>query len=155
MTQPKRFNASEQEALLQLAAAITNLQRASPLDRRVSTIPHGKQLLGGAKGMAQRVFEGLLETMPTEQLWSLRRNLDSLCVRVGVKAAHDSPNDYGRYLSFQALEALTGATRDHCMMCQLSTQQQRQCPLAKALDELPCSERDDDSEGCGYFGRLV
>jgi hypothetical protein len=87
---------------------------------------------------------------------SIRRQLIGL--RYSLHIVNVNGKDYkndGIWLSWEALEQLTNATRDHCLMCTKEVDQQRQCRLAKALDELPCINADENARGCRYFGGLL
>jgi hypothetical protein len=57
------------------------------------------------------------------------------------------------WVSWDAINGLIEAGREKCITCTLTPQEQRQCKLAKALDEMP-AEKDETAAGCGYYGRL-
>ena len=62
----KRMNAAEQTAIKQLAIALTILQDHD-LDKRLEGIKFGKRDMGNLRSTIQRVFEGLMATVPLEQ----------------------------------------------------------------------------------------
>ena len=150
-----RLRANEQLALLHLCAALQAFVSAEDLHNRVASIKGCKSMLNGAKGMLGRVISEIYNTMPVEQLMSFRRNLKGLRYSVNVQNVNgkDYKND-GRWLSLDALDELCAATKDHCMVCMKDPQEQRKCALAKALDELPCINADENARGCRYFGGL-
>lgn len=155
MDNRKRLNANEQLALMHLCAAVQALAASSALNKRVGKIKGAKAMLNGAKGMIDKLLDSIFDTMPLEQLISIRRNLNTLTYSVSVKSV--GGKDYktdGRWLSLAALDELCGATRDHCLMCIKTVEEQRRCHLAKALDELPCIHADEDARGCRYFGGI-
>lgn len=97
-----------------------------------------------------------MAAMPEEQRASVQRNINGLKYSlhvVRVNGGNTSKED-GIYLSWHALEAITEATKDRCLMCTKDIQEQRKCPLAKALDETPVKKADENARGCRYFGGL-
>lgn len=155
MDSRKRLHADERLALLHLCAALQGFVSASALDKRIASIKGAKSLVNGAKGMLGKAVDEILDTMPLEQLISFRRQLKGLRYSISVQnvGGKDFKND-GVWLSLEALDALCGATRDHCLMCTKDTAEQRKCELAKAFDEMPCINADENAPGCRYFGGL-
>lgn len=151
----KRLYASERDALLHLCAALQGFASASALDNRIASIKGAKRLINGAKGMLGKALSEIYDTVPVEQLISFRRQLKGLRYSISVQnvGGKDYSND-GVWVSMEALDTLCTGLKDHCLMCQKDTIQQRKCPLAKALDELPCINADEDAHGCRYFGGL-
>lgn len=152
----KRLHANERLALLHLCAALQGFASAGALDDRIASIKGAKSMIKGAKGMLSKVMDEIFDTMPVEQLISFRRNLKGLRYSISVQnvGGKDFKND-GCWLSLDALDALCEGVKDHCLMCTKDIAEQRRCPLAKALDELPCINADEDAHGCRYFGGLV
>lgn len=151
----KRLNASERDALLHLCAALQAFTCASGLDKRIASIKGARSMVNGAKGMLGKALAEIYDTMPVEQLVSFRRQLKGLRYSISVQnvGGKDYSND-GVWVSMGALDTLCAAVKDHCLMCTMDTAEQRRCPLAKALDELPCINADEDAKGCRYFGGL-
>lgn len=148
----KRLYADEKNAILDLYTAITATEKARRLEGRLELIDGGKRkgMLKSAKGMLLSILEDIFSTIPTEQLLSIQKNLPGLRYSCGIKnAAGTRQNEYGRWLSYDAIDAITTATQDYCMMCNKSIGEQYKCPLAKALDELPITENKNAS-GCRY-----
>ena len=156
-TKVKRLNASEQQGLIALYAALNALKDSEDLDTRLETIDNGKGMRNGARGMIRRLAEKIMDTMPTEQLISFSRNLRTLRYYVEVSRPTGRPyKDDGRWLSYDALDILCEAAQDgRCLVCQKNKQEQKQCPLAKAFDELPCGKVQEYSDGCKYFTGLI
>ena len=153
----KRLNASEQQGLIALYAALNALKDSEDLDTRLAQIDNGKGMRNGARGMIRRLCEKIMDTMPTEQLVSFSRNLQTLRYYVEVSRPSGRPykND-GRWLSYDALDILCAAAQDgRCLVCQKNKQEQKQCPLAKAFDELPCQKANENTDGCKYFTSLL
>lgn len=152
----KRLRANERLALLHLCAALQAFTSAEALNGRIASIKGAKSMVNGAKGMLAKALDEIFDTMPLEQLISFRRNLKGLRYSISVQnvGGKDYKND-GCWLSLDALDALCEAVKDHCLMCTKDTTEQRRCPLAKALDELPCINADEDAHGCRYFCGLI
>lgn len=148
----KRLYAEERLALLHLCAALQGFASASALDKRIASIKGAKSMVNGAKGMLGKVLEEIYDTVPLEQLLSIKRQLKGLRYSISIQnvGGKDYKND-GLYLSLDTLDALLEGVRDHCMMCMKDTTEQRKCALAKALDELPCINADENAKGCRYF----
>lgn len=152
----KRMPAGERQDFMHLVAAMTAMNYLDPLEPRFSRIKRGKWMFRTAKGIINKLYEETLKTLPLEQMKSIRRQLIGL--RYSLHIVNVNGKDYkndGIWLSWEALEQLTNATRDHCLMCTKEVDQQRQCRLAKALDELPCINADENARGCRYFGGLL
>ena len=154
--EPKRMPAGERQDFMHLVAAMTAMNYLDPLEPRFSRVKGGKWMFRTAKGIINKLYEETIKTLPLEQMKSIRRQLHGF--RYSLHIENVGGKDYktdGIWLSWAALEHITDATRDHCLMCQKDIVQQRQCPLAKALDELPCINADEDAHGCRYFGGLI
>lgn len=152
----KRLTASERKGLYHMFAALEGMVNSTSLQRRIDSIPGCKRLVNSAKGMLGKATEQVMESMPLEQVKSVRRQLPGL--RYSISIANVSGKEMkqdGMWLSWEALEALTEGVRDHCLMCTCNTEEQRRCKLAKALDELPCIKADENARGCRYFGGLI
>mgnify|MGYP003302273880 FL=1 len=156
MNDKKRLNASEQQALFAMFAALNALKDSEDLDNRLNQIKGAKSWRNGALGMVRKTCEAVMDSMPTEQIKSVKRNLATLRYHISVaKPGGRSYKDDGRWLSYDALDTLCEAAQERCLMCQKNKQEQRQCPLAKSLDELPCAKADERADGCRYFTGLI
>jgi hypothetical protein len=150
----KRMTGNEREAFLRLMTTVDILHKQRPeLAQRVRLIPGGLRDYGLVVAKAQALCENLLHTLPNEQLETLLRNIPHMAYTVGTKmfSRGDHDSEYGMWISFKALDPISEVIHEHCMLCMKDTQEQRQCPLAKALDTLP-SDKKDYAPGCGYFG---
>lgn len=134
----KRLNAYEQADVLDIAAAISLAERVQ-LDERLAGVKYGKRDLGMARSALVRVLEHIFETVPLEQLKSIRRQLQLIEFSTGVKGAGVTQADktYGRFLTFEQIGALVDACRDTCMLCDKLPGTLKRCKLRKALDALP------------------
>lgn len=150
----KRMTGAEREAIIRLmAAADILLKQRADLAERAKLVPGGPRDYGLIAAKTQSLYAQMLLTVPDDQLKTMLRNIPHLAYTVGTRrfARGDRDAEYGMWLSFEALAPISEVLHEHCMLCTKDTQEQRQCPLAKALDTLP-SEKDDTQPGCGYFG---
>lgn len=152
----KRMNGDEYEALLHLTAAADILQKQrGKIAARVKMIPGGPRDYGLLASRIQVLYGELLKTVPLEQLLTFSRNVPGMVYSVGTKRITNSNHskEYGIWIDLAALKVISETIREHCMLCEKSIQEQRQCPLAKALDTIP-GDKDESARGCGYFGRI-
>lgn len=146
----KRLNASEQDGIHNLFGVMHLLQGAQ-LDKRLSGIRYGKRDLGMLRAKTAALAAAILDTVPTQQLVQIYKNLDGLCVSVGVKNVTGYRySEYGRWISDAALLKIGELCREHCMMCTLDTGQQHKCEFRRAMDELPV-DLPEHSTGCPYY----
>ena len=151
-----RIVADETDGLKLLVFALDAMEAVgNKLAGRLRLTKTGARNFGSAKWALGRVIADVVETVPDVQRHTLRKNLENVTYRVGVRKPWDNKQDaeYGMWMSWEAVYALLGAARSACLTCDLTPDKQRQCPLAKALDELPTS-KDETARGCGYFGRI-
>lgn len=152
----KRLCADERVALMHLFAAMQAILESKGIEKRAAQIPKVKGLIASAKGMLGSALDKIMDSMPEDQLRSLRRNLGDLRYWLSVTpAAGKNYSEDGLWLSYPTLDELCAATKDHCLMCGKSIEEQRKCKLQKALDELPCSKADENARGCRYYGGVI
>ena len=151
----KRLNATENNGLMSLCAAFNAIGDAEVLENRLKQLPRGWQMIKSIDGMIAKLITMIAESMPNEQLLSFYRNRKTLTYYVAVKspAGRQYDND-GRWLSYDALDILCEAAQEKCVLCTRNPQEQRQCKLAKALDELPLRKADEKHHGCRYHNGL-
>lgn len=153
----KRINYAEYDALIALEAvhaALMSPKTFPALQDRLRGFKYGARDAGAIKSALRRLLNGLYAGVPYEQLSTLSHNIKMSAMHIGVqiKGRRDTDqNNYGMILSWEQLDELGRAAMEKCITCSLDTQQQRQCPLAKVLDQLP-AHKDDSAKGCGYFG---
>lgn len=151
----KRLNATENNGLISLCAAFNAIGDAEVLENRLKQLPRGWQMLKSIDGMIAKLITMIAESMPNEQLLSFYRNRKTLTYYVAVKSPAGRPYDNdGRWLSYDALDILCEAAQEKCALCTRNPQEQRQCKLAKALDELPLRKADEKHHGCRYHNGL-
>ena len=150
----KRMNASEQTAIKQLAIALTILQDHD-LDKRLECIKYGKRDMGSLRSAIQRVFEGLMATVPLEQALQLRKTMQTLKFSIGAsKPINRHDEDYGIWVTLHAANTFANAALEQCMLCDRNEMQMRTCEVRKALDELPIPlpTQENGPGKCPYFG---
>lgn len=151
----KRLTASERQGLMHMFTAVQAMSELGPLQRRIASIHGCKRMVNGSLGMLRKAATEVMNSMPLEQVKSVRRNLPGLRYTIAIADVNGKRmNDDGLWLSFDALDAMAYALKDHCLTCTKGIEEQRKCPLSKALDELPCVNADMDARGCPYFGGL-
>ena len=152
----KRINHDEYDALVALEcvhAALTSPKTFPVLEDRLRGVKYGARDAGTIKSALGRLLNGLYAGVPYEQLNTLSHNIKMSAMHIGVhlKGRRDADQqDYGMILSWEQLGELGRAAMEKCVTCSLDPQQQRQCPLARVLDQLPGS-KNERSNGCGYF----
>ena len=151
----KRLSHDEWDAIIGLEAVHSVLESAKTwpaLTDRLKGVKYGardSKMLTNALG---RIMRDIYNDVPYEQLKSLSNNLKMSELHVGVKTARKhSQQDYGMVLSWDQLNILGSAAIEKCVLCDKNIQEQRKCPLAKILDELP-GIKAENTNGCGYYG---
>ena len=156
MGEIRRIRGTEAEAFKRMHVAsdiLDGLRR--DFHERAGLVKWGRRDLAAASTMLNRVFAAMLDTVPIEQLQTMHRNLQHASFWTGARrpGERDNKTDFGMWISWDAVNGLIEAARERCVTCERNPQEQRQCPLAKALDQLP-AEKDETTTGCGWYGRL-
>lgn len=156
MEEKRRLSSSERQSFMELVAARTALKHLEPCLKWFGSIPKAKWRYRTARTLLAKLYDDAMAAMPEEQRASTQRNVNGLRYSLHVARVNggNTSKEDGFYMSWQALESITEAVTDHCLMCTKSVQEQRQCPLAKALDEAPVKKADNNARGCRYFGGL-
>lgn len=155
MEEKKRLRSNEYAALMHLMAAIEAIGSADALKDRIASIPKCKAMINGARGGLAKGTKAVLKSMPVEQVRSVQRQLKGLDYKLRIRNVSNADHrETGYWVSLESLNRICAATKDHCLMCQKNIEEQRRCPLAKALDELPCINADEGARGCRYYGGL-
>lgn len=139
---------------MQVALEITAEAKTTFWDRLKGNA-QARRDIGIAAAAVKRVFEEVLKTVPTEQLLTIQRNVESTGYTIGTRRPGQKADqtEFGMWVSWEALLGLMDGAREKCMLCDLTPDKQRQCPLAKALDTLPTA-KDENARGCGWMGKL-
>lgn len=152
MSAVKRLTADERQGIYDLMLLNDLAQKAkSELLDRLTLLRGGRRDMGLLASKSKTILEDTLSTVPVEQLIALRRNLKNMKYITGVfRPKETRDNDFGIWISYNTLNQIMDALRDHCLVCNKNLQEQRQCKLARALDELSSGNTGDET-GCGYF----
>ena len=151
----RRLKSTEYTALMHLMAAVEAMGSAGALNDRIASIPRCKAMINGAYGGLCKGTKAILKSMPLEQVRSVQRQLKGLDYNLRIKSVNGVDHrETGYYVTLDALNCICAATKDHCLMCDKNTEEQRKCKLAKALDELPCINANESTHGCRYYGGL-
>ncbi len=150
----KRMNAEEQIALYNLEAAIKAIELAKPLAKQRLGMPGAKAMFRGAEGSLKKLLELIKDTMPTEQRTAYAMNARTLKYWFKIAPPMRRFDDDGCWISLEGVDAILDAAREKCLVCTLDLQQQRKCPLAKAMNQVPVKNMDENASGCGYHSGL-
>lgn len=150
-----RVRGAESEGFKRLHVASDILGEAiTTFHDRSGLIQYGRRDLALASKLVDRVFVRMLETVPQEQGPTLIHNSDNATYSIGVRRYDRIRNDkdFGTWISWETLGILLDSVKEKCLLCDLNPQEQRQCPVAKALDTLAVDKSTEDI-GCGRWGR--
>lgn len=150
-----RFN--ERECMMQLALAEDFVAKAKRiLDRRLMVVERGHNRIAIALSCLRKLNLDLYGTVPAEQLLAFKRNIEQVAYIVGTRIAdkEERNSEFGIWLSFDTLNEIIPAVKDHCLMCNKDRQQERSCKLAKALDNIGNNLEERPGGGCKYRGVL-
>lgn len=149
-----RLNASEQVALYNLEAAIKAIELAKPLAQKRLNMPGAKAMFFGAEGSMKKLLDKIKETMPDEQRTAFAMNARTLKYWFKIAPPMRRFDDDGCWISLEGVDAILDAAREKCLVCTLDVQEQRKCPLAKAMNQVPVKNMDENAIGCGYHSGL-
>lgn len=154
----KRLTGSEREALVNVNVALDLLMKSQDeLKARAKTVPGGNRYIAMVIAKLTKLLGYFAATVPHEQLKTYLNNLNMASITVGVKnpanLGRRTGDEYGMWLSYEAIEQIINGCHDHCLMCALDRGERKRCKLKKAMDSIPndLSPREDD---CPYFGEV-
>lgn len=154
MDDKKRLRSTEREAMMRMALAEDMLlKNRRDLDSRLMTVPRGHNKIGVICGLIRNLNAALYGTMPEDQLRQLMRNVKSKGYTIGsmMPGREEHNDEFGLWLSYDTINTLVSALKDHCLMCDKDINGQRGCKLQKALD-LVGNDLPDSAYGCKYRG---
>lgn len=151
----KRLTGSEREALVNMSVALDVLMKAQPdLKARAKMVNGGNRDIAMVIAKLTKLMERFYDTITAEQLRTYYNNLKMASITVGVKnpatLGKRKSDDYGMWLSYEAINQLFEGCHDKCLMCGLDTEGQRRCSLRKALDSIPNDLAQNEGE-CPYY----
>lgn len=153
MGEKRRCTASEREGIMRLALLAGLAEEVlSTLGKRAQTVPGLKRDLCMVRSKSRKMLTRVLDTLPPEQLPSIEHHVKMCSYVIGARRPGERGksdySNYGVWLSFNMLETLLAALKDHCMMCNLDRATEYQCQLKRTLDILGTDIEHGGS--CGY-----
>lgn len=131
-----RLKNDEREEIYRWMAALTILHE-DKLDGRIRQKNGGARDLGLIRSKIDNIMEHVFDTVPLDQLITVRNNAHALKCTVGVRpVSDDSMKSYGLFLTYDQLDAIIKACEDHCIMCNFSQAEIRGCKLRAVLDQI-------------------
>ena len=140
-----RLPAASREALSALAAMHTLL--CAYKDQFLALFSRGGDPEGydAIKSRLEKDLDGILDTIPLEQLKTIKHAIDIATIHVGVRAAGKRPDSMW-VISYDDLADLAEyATKTQCMAC---NQMHKPCRLRDVLKELPVEGVEKLVVGC-------
>lgn len=147
-----RANAKEGDAIKILCGIFSVFQDSMPaMERRLKSIPGGWRDLKMLSAVTYKLMEKIFITMPTDQLESLRKALDSLKVSIKYSPL-SSVQDGDIAVRVEHLDVVMNAAHEgKCWFCSNNHLEARKCKLRAVLDALSfCDE--PEVNGCRYRG---
>lgn len=146
-------NVDERENILKFPIMMTLLRDANrELEKRAKAENNGLwRDMRMMQSASERIFERLLETLPTEQMVWIQKQLRGCTLTTGVKnvVAFNSDRQYGLWISYDDLCALLNGVHEKCMMCTLRGKGAKNCGIRKVLDLIGTNVHHEIGE-CGY-----
>lgn len=150
-----RLTASDREALIRVNVAYEILEtEGEQIDRRLRAISGGKRDWGLLKSKINKLMEGIIDTIPDDQLKTYINSLKMASYTIGIKKPGTmgrNEKDYGMWLSYEVINALLSGCHDHCMMCPSDKAERRACKLRKALVTIPNDAPDRNDGDCPFY----
>jgi len=144
----ERLNRGEYEAVRCLLGAVSYVAHANEdLQKRLLSIPSGKQrmamLLGGIKAIA----DDLIGTIPVGQCKQIRNTMCDMDIRMVPKR---TPMSQNVIFEKDIAKALVDAAMEKCRSCAKGPEDGRMCPLYKVMESFMPLETYDNGLLCPY-----
>lgn len=153
----QRMTGWEKDALLRLAVAEQILCRETgAIEKRAKSAPGCWRDIRMLQAKIEKIQKQLLDTVPLEQLYILQRAMKDCSYEIGSRGpagrnAAKFKEENGMWLPYQVINVLFGGAREKCLVCMNSMEDQKRCPLRKALDLIPSDVEDRADGGCPYM----
>ena len=145
----ERMNRHEFAGMRCLLGAVSYLAKASPeLQKRLESIPSGKQRMALARGAVRALADDILGTMTTAQCEQMNNVMKDMDMQMVPKL---SPNSTNVIMTAKTLSTLVACSRSKCHMCTAMDDDIRACELYKVLEALPSLEDYGDGLVCPYY----
>lgn len=130
----KKLPAAGRETLNALCAMHSIMETYEDQFKRLcQRIPNGWRDFRMVLKKLESMMEGLLDTIPREQLLTIRRHMELSTIHLGVKPAGPRPKDYW-VISYDDLADLAEyATKTTCFACEKNGP----CRLREIMEDLP------------------
>ena len=147
-----KITARERQAYFDMAICEKLMEEAKgSLETRGKGLPGFNRDFGVMLGAFNRLMTHFADTVPPEQLVSLRKNGECYQVQSGIVLPRHGKDDSGFWISDRDAEAIRGGLGEHCLGCVKNLTEQRACPLKKALDNM---NMIDHKGGCEWGWEL-
>ena len=118
----KRLTGGETNALKMLVHALSAMEGiGGDLSGRFEGAPNAAQTFEAAKWAFKQVIADTVETVPHAQRETIRRNLEKVEVIVRFRKPWqgEGNEEFGMWISWDAISALVAASREACITCDL------------------------------------
>lgn len=151
-----RLKGYELTALMRFHVALCLLKdHEAEFKKRAKMVKGGTWYLKTAAGLLDKLIDAAYDTIPREQLQTIKHSIMETTYTVGVrcKATHSDDKyreNYGAIVPYAVLDEIFTACEDHCALCIAGPAEAKGCALRKALDVIPNDAEDKDDGGCPY-----
>lgn len=133
----KRVTASDREALVMLYSISSVLEHfEGQLKSICQRVPNGWLDARMIQSKLNNMIIAMLETIPVEQLKTIKHHMDLSTIHVGIRSAGKRPDDYWIMTYTDLADLAEYATKAECMFCEGKSS----CRLREVLKELPIQE---------------
>lgn len=142
----KRINAQQREAFVALYAGAQLLSEyEADFAAMARRVPNGYRDIKLIMSVLEKLLIKMLDTIPAEQLQTIRRQMEMSEIRVATKNYAARKND-DWVLSRDDIGALVTAAASNCMLC--DNKSGAGCGLSRLMDELPVEVVNTLYVGC-------
>ena len=144
----ERLTGSEFEGMENALGAIYFLACASDrMQKRLESVPHGKQRMALALGAVRSISEDLLGTVPEKQRNQIRHTLQDMAFRMVPKL---TPLSKSVLIDYEILKGILNVAHEKCTACVEDNESCRQCPLYQHLEAVAPLKSYDTGMACPY-----
>ena len=145
----ERMTRTEFSAVRGLIGAVHYIDGASKdLEKRLQSIPSGKQRMAMAKGAVNALANDLVGTMTAAQCKQMQNVMSDMKMQIVPKL---SPNSTNVILQIGQVKDLVTCAQEKCRLCIATDEDARRCNLYKVLEAI--TPLDDYGNGmtCPYY----
>ena len=134
MSERYRVTASDREALVMLYSISSVLEHfEGQLKSLCHRVPNGWRDARMVQSRLNSLILSVLETVPVEQLKTIKHHMDLSTIHVGIRSAGKRPKDYWISSYDDLADLAEYATKAECLFCD----GKQSCRLRDVLKELP------------------